>query len=625
MAITLSRQPLATFRDPGEYVGDPDGIAAYANARTASAEDYILTLGELTANLVPPSITPVFPTSPSAPTPLTTTAPDLDDVVWIAPSPPTAFAGALTIDDLMPDPFEDEAPELMFGTPPAEFTDPAPDAPGVNLTYEEPELTVDLPAPPSLLSLSVSAFSGVSLPTFTDDLTELTVVAPDIREYTPGSGYTSSLLTATQARLLSVITDGTDTGLPADVETALWDRGRDREYRQTADALLELDRMETLGYSFPPGVFLDSRIKIQTEMGYNVANISREIMVKQAELHLTNIMDAQKTAVQLEGVLINYTNSVEQRLFDSCKYATEAGIAVYNARVQAYAAYVDGFKARVAVYEAQVRGELARVEAYRAEIAAEEAKAQVNTALVNQYKVQVDAALSSIEIFKARIAGIQSKAEIEKLKVEIFGEQVRGYTARINAYTAGVEGFRAKVQAEGVKQDAFRSKVQAFEAQVSSASKLIEGRIAEYRGRVEAKTQEWDAYRAAFQGEAARAAAIASGNASLTDAFKSEVMAITGYNEVLTKQWQVAYDQAQRVAEIGVSANKANAELYMTTRSLALDAAKVGATVHSQLGASALSAINWSTSYSNAWSQSESRSESTSEGESTNTNYNYSV
>jgi hypothetical protein len=54
---------------------------------------------------------------------------------------------------------------------------------------------------------------------------------------------------------------------------------------------------------------------------------------------------------------------VEQRFFDSCKYATEAGVSIYNAKVQAYAAFVDAFKARIAVYEATIRGELAKVDA----------------------------------------------------------------------------------------------------------------------------------------------------------------------------------------------------------------------------------------------------------------------
>jgi hypothetical protein len=195
-----------------------------------------------------------------------------------------------------------------------------------------------------------------------------------------------------------------------------------------------------------PASTLDGRIKIQTEADANNRGTSREIMIKQAELEQSNVNHALDASIQLEGQLINYTNQVEQRVFDSCKYATEAGISIYNARVQAYAAFVDAFKARIAVYEATIRGELAKVEAYKAQMEAETAKANINRALVEQYKVQIEAALSNVEIFKARVGAIQAKADIEKAKIEIFGEQVKAYSARVNAYTAGVEGFRATIR-----------------------------------------------------------------------------------------------------------------------------------------------------------------------------------
>jgi len=615
-----------------------DQMFAYAADRTDAASNYILTLGSLSADLNPPTIEPEFPTGPSAPTPITVEAPEFQTIAWSAPGLPVAFDGTLTIDDLIPEPFEDEAPVLSFPAAPDTPTDVAPEAPTVTFVFDDPELSVSLPAAPALLSLNVVPFDGITMPTIDETIPELTAVEPTIREYTEGATYTSSLLSALQETLEDRITNG-GTGLNPDVENAIWDRGRERENRQKADALLELDRMETLGFSLPPGVYVDARVKLETELNYNAANLSREIMIKQAELELTNVTRSLELSNQLEGTLINYTNSVEQRLFESCKFATQAGIEIYNAKVRAYAAYLDAFKMRVTVYEAKIRAQLALVEAYKAQIAAEEAKAQVNNALVQQYKVQVDAALSSIEVYKAQIAGIQTKAEIEKLKVAIFGEQVRAYTAKIGAYTAGVEAYRARIGAESTKQEAFKARVQAYGTQADAAVKVIEARLTEFRSRIEAKNQEWEGYRAQVQGEAARVNAIAQGNQSLATSYKAEVDGWSAYNEVLAKQWQATIEQAQRVAEIGVSAAKANAELYMTTRSLASDAAKVGATVSAQLGAAALNAINWSSSFNNSFQVSTSKSDNTSRstatqhttsesqgiGVQTNHNYSYRV
>lgn len=605
------------------YLGNPIGISAYADQQTDAANAFLLRLGDATAGLEPPQITPEFPTGPEAPAQLATNLPEFTEVVWTSPTAPSFFVGELNVDDILPEPFDEEAPQLVFPTAP-EFSEVAPDAPAVDFSYETPELSVSLPSAPDLLSLNVRQFDGINLPTIDYEVPELDVVAPSIREYVPGEDYTSALLTALQTSLQDRIENG-GTGLHPDVENALWERGMERELRSAEQARQKLDDMEAMGFSFPPGVYLDARIKIETETDAALKGHSREVMIKAAELEQENVKHALSTAVQLEGKLIDYSNAVEQRLFEATKYATEAGIAIYNARVQAYSAYLDAYRARVAIYEAQVRAEIARVDAYRAEIAAEQAKADINRALVDQYRAEIDAALSNVTIFKARIDAILAKAEIEKSKVMIFGEQVRAYSAKVNAYTAGVEGFRARISAEGVKQEAFKSQVQAYAAQVDAETKVIEARIAAHRGNIDTYTARWDGYRSAYQAEAAKAQAISSYNSSKAEAFRSEVAAVTSFNEMNTKQWQVALDQAQRTAEVGIQTAKANAELYVTTRSLATDAAKVGAQVSAQLGASALNAINWSTSIANSssWGVSTNYSNSSSFAESISTSYNY--
>jgi hypothetical protein len=321
------------------------------------------------------------------------------------------FVGSLNVDDLMPAAFEGTAPSLSFGVAPT-FSEAAPDAPAVNFVFEDPELSVDLPAAPSLMSLNIGAFSGLNLPTaISSEIPELNIGAPSAIPYTPGAAYTSALLTEVQDTLLDRIQNG-GTGLNAAAENAIWERGREREYKQAADALLELDRMEALGYSLPPGAYVDGRIKIQTELAAQAAGHSREVMIKQAELELQNVQQSLTLANQLEATLIQNANAAEQRMFESARYATQAGIEIYNARVRAYAAYVDAYKTRVQIYEAQIRGEIAKVEAYKAQVEAESSKAQINTALVQQYKAQIEAAALANEAFVKQAAGAAPKKVI---------------------------------------------------------------------------------------------------------------------------------------------------------------------------------------------------------------------
>lgn len=611
----------------GDILGRANGLVAYAQDRVAAVDGFINSLASQVLTLQPPTITPEFPTGGSAPALDIPAMPDLPVPVWVAPGIPQALTETLDLGDLDVGTFDEDPPSIDYGTPPPPFAIAIPDAPGVDLEFEDPTLEVKLPEAPALLQLNVRRFSGLNLPDFDAVDPVLTAVEPSIREYTPGKEYTSDLLLRVKAALEQRVAGGT--GLDPDVENAIWDRGREREARTQADALAQLDQMEALGFAMMPGIYLDARLKIITETDYANRGHSREVMIKAAELELDNVKHALTTAVQLEGQLMDYTNAVETRVFEAAKYATEAQVSIYNAKVQAFGAMVDVYKTKVAIYEARVRAEVSRVDAYRAEIAAEEAKASINRTLVDQYKVLVDVALSNIEIFKARIGAIQARADIEKTKVEVFGAQVQGYTAQVNAYTAGVEGFRATVQAEATKQEVYKSRVDAFSARVNAYGREVDARVAAYRGRIDAKTAEYTGYQAAIAGESARIEGIVKTSSVIADAYKGQVQAAGMYNEVLTKQWQATLDQQQRVAEIGVSAAKANAELYVTTRSLALDAAKTGAQVAAQIGSAALNAFNISGSVSAATSESLSQSQSTqistssSNSNSNSTNYNY--
>lgn len=607
-------------------------IRAFAEERAEAVDGFIAALSLAVGNLQPAVINPEFPAGPAVPALDIPEPPEFDTPVWVAPAIPDAFTGDLDISDYEVEPFDISPPTLVFGEAPADFSGVMPTAPAVNLDFDDPTLTVTLPEPPTLLELSVGTFDGINLPTFDAEDPVLDVVAPTIREYEPGAAYTSALLTSLKATLLERLTTG-GTGLDAATEAAIWERGREREARAYADAIAKLDQMEALGYALPPGNYTDARLRLITETDAAERGHSREVMIKSAEMQLDAVKHALSAAVELEGQSMNYSNQVEQRLFESARYATEAGVSIYNARVQAFAAMIDVYKSKVNIYEAQVRAEIAKVEAYKAEVDAEQAKAQINIALVDQYKAQIEAALSNVEIYKAEIAGIAAKADIEKTKVMIFGEQVRGYTAQIGAYTAGIEGYRAKLQAEETKSNVYRSQVEAFTARVNASSKQVEARIEVYKGQIAAKSAEYDGYRAAIQGESSRVEGLTKVQGVIADAYKAEVQAAGMYNEVLTKQWQAALDQAQRVTEIGITAAKANAELYISTRGLALDAAKTGAQVAAQIGAAAINAFNFSASVSSSegYSANESVSNSTSTNHSdssstsTSTNYNYSV
>lgn len=603
---------------PRPFYVDPLNYLIAAGQNASAAGSYASTLQSLAASLTAPTITPVFPKGTDAPPISVPGKPAILGFSWNVPGLPAAFNRSLNIDGYLPDTFDEQPPILKFGNAPANFTGTPDVAPGIDTNFEFPaDPEIAFPPAPRLLTVQTYTFDGVTIPEFAGDIHELQIADPVVYPYVAGEGYSSTLLT----KILDVLDQRLNggTGLPPEVEYAIWDRGREREARQFADSKADLERMESLGYAFPPGVWLDANIKLQNEYAAQSYGFSREVMIKQAELEQANIRQALEQTTVLESKLIDQYNQVEQRVLEGAKYMTQAGVETYNAKVRAYQAYVEAYRTKAAIYEAQIRGILAKVEAYKAEVQAEEIKAQINTALVQQYKAQIDAQMALVEIYKAELSAIQTKASIEKLKIDIYGEQIKAFVGTVNAYTAQVEGYKAGIGAETAKMEAFKSQVDAYSAQVGAQVKVIDAKIAEYKGWIEAKQSEYDGYKAAVTGETGRIQGTSAYNSATADLYKAEVSGQSSYNDTLTKQWQVALDQAQRVSDIANNAAKMNADLYMQSRGIAMDASKVGAQVYAQLAAACINAINWSTSYNVSASGSVTDGSSVS----TSTSYNY--
>lgn len=583
------------------YWGDPTAMFQLSQQLIANADGYIAALSAQSSQLVAPVINPNFPVVTTPPAPVSATMPALQQVAWTVPSQPAGFGGVLDLAGLTVGPFTGSAPTLSFGAAPASFTGAAPTSPSLNLNYTYPTPVISLPSAPALLTLDTVAFNPVSIPAFAADVPTLTAVAPAGFTYTEGGLFTSALLTQLQTNLQAALTDGSFTALTAQAQAAMFDAAREREYRHQADAIAELARMESLGYAFPPGAYLDARLKVVTETNNTLAGLSRDIMVKQAELQMENISKARDTATALEGKLIDYANQVAQRTFEAAKYAVEAAVAIYNTKVEGYKASLQAYTAQAQVYETQIKGVLATIEVTKAQVEFEKTKAEINTAIVAQYRAEVEASQAVLAIYKTQVDIIQTQAQVEKLKVDIFGAQIQAYVGEINAYTAGVEGYKASIQAQATIEEAYKTSVEAYSAQVNAGVAQINARVAAYRGQIDAYTAQLAGYDSSIKGMVGQAQAAATFNTAQAEVFKAQVASLSSYNDTLTKQWEAVLNEQEKIAQIGVAAAKANGDLYIAARGLSLDASKVGAQVASQLGAAALGAISWHSSTSNGY------------------------
>ena len=553
-----------------------------------------------------------YPTIQPPPVPQLPTPPTIPAVVWTTPNAPADFSTAPPdISSLFPPAFDATQPVLNFGALPQPQYGSIPSAPSVNLNFSYPTPVVNLPSAPTLLALDTISFNpfDYTIADFTGEVPTLILNQPNVIAFVEPPPYASGLLDDVLDSLHNAMTSGTDTGLDANTQQAMWDAARDREYRSIADNLATLDRdQEQLGYPLPSGVWADERYKLVTEMHNTTASLSRDIMVKQAEMHLENVMKSREMAITLESKMLDLHNQVAQRAFETAKYETESAIAIYNAQVEIYKARLEGFKATIEAYTAQIEGIKARVAVLNAEIQFEQAKAQINTALVEQYKAQVQAAEAVIDIAKVQVEIIQTQANVEKTKVDVFSAQVQAFVATVNAYTAEVEGYKANAEAQTAIENVYKTQVEAYTARVQAGASQATALMTGYEAQVKGYEAKLEGYKAALEAMVAQAHAQAEYNTSVITEFQALAQATGTYNEVLTKQWQAILDEGLQVAQVQAKVAEANAQLAISSRQTSIEAIKGAASVMAQLGAAALGAIHWSNS--SQWSMASSMSSS---------------
>ncbi len=595
-----------------DFAGAVDNGEIAANA-IAEVGAFTNQLGALIGSLAPPIIVPNFPQNTNAPAISAPVAPGVTPIVYVPPPIPAAFTGQLDVNTNFPD-FTAEPPQLLFPNAPQANIGQVPSAPLVDYNYEYPTLDVDLPPAPDLLTVQVSKFDGVNFPFFNTQAPTLNLVGPQIYGYLADAPYADQLLTSTKAFLLDRLENGTGTALPPAMEQNIYNREAEREYRQQAAALMDLDKMEAMGFALPPGAYVDARIKIQTDTMATLAGSSRDIAVAQAKLAQDNILKALEQSNLIESKLIEYANLREQRNFDATKYATDAGIQIYNAQVEAFKTRLEVYRSAITLYQAQLEGAKTQVAVYQAEIDAEKLKVDMNNSLVQQYKVQVEAALASIQVFQGQIDLLKTRASIEQLKVSTYGELVKAYVAQANVYQAEVEGYKAAVSAEQTKQATYATSAQAYATLVEAKAKEIDANVAEFRALIEAKNEEYNAYKAQVEGASENVKALAATNSAVADIYRANVQGTSSYNDAMVKEWEAQITLAEKVAEIGVQAAQASGQLYISTRSIASDAAKAAAQVQAQVAASALGTVTYATHRARQDNVSYQNSQSTSHG-----------
>lgn len=170
--------------------------------------------------------------------------------------------------------------------------------------------------------------------------------AATVAEYVPPADYSSTLLTALAGALTTRLAGGT--GLDPAVETAIWDRARERELATAQAAIDQVTRdSESLGFQLPSGVLVDSIRREQRAYFDKASGLSRDVALKQADMEQANMQQAIDKSLSYEGML---TDILTKR--------SQLSVETFKAQVERFRAEVEQdvkhWEAAMKQYEAQV-------------------------------------------------------------------------------------------------------------------------------------------------------------------------------------------------------------------------------------------------------------------------------
>lgn len=477
-----------------------------------------------------------------------------------------------------------------------------------------------LPAVPTLQSLNIPTALSLDLPAFDAAIPSSNgIVVPGTTFSFNEDLYSSDLLTSVKDALLERLQGGT--GLTPAVETAIWNRGRDREQTASlqAERTLLVDRSQT-GFSRPNGSTMAALDRVVQETQSKIIELSREIMIKQAELEQENLKNTIQQIITLEDTLIKSQMAINQRAFEMAKYLQDYSIELYKVAVARFNSELEAYKAAATVYQARTQAELSKIEIFKAQIEAEKIKGSINEQNVKIYLAQIEGVKVGAEIYKTVVEAAGEKLKAEQLKLEMyktdimaFGEIAKAKASEYTIYSEQIKGELAKTQIVESKIKGYAARIQGYSAQSEVAIKNAELSYQAQELKVKKYSADADAYVKKVQADQAV-------YQSAVDLYKGEVQMYIGdiskvntTTELAIKQAENTILQNKHAADIGIENAKLSLAAVQGSYNALIEQAKAAGSVQAQIASSSLSAIHvgmsatssYDTSYNNSRSVSQ--------------------
>lgn len=161
----------------------------------------------------------------------------------------------------------------------------------------------------------------------------------------------SVLLAPAEAWLTNAVTNG-GTGISAAVEDQIWQRDRARVNAEADSAEDELiTGWAAKGYDLPPGALLSSQSMLRKQAADRMAQASRDIAIKQAELEISNVRFAVESSMRQYSAALAAAQGYIQTLAVAPGTAASLTQVTANSQAQLISAASSYYQSRIGVQE----------------------------------------------------------------------------------------------------------------------------------------------------------------------------------------------------------------------------------------------------------------------------------
>lgn len=516
------------------------------------------------------------------------------------------------------------APNLVLpegpGAAPAIPDRVEPDAPVITLP-DEPTL-LDIPTPDAAPELTFQSFDR-EVPAFQAPSESLQDIyfADHQRETDELVAFLQTNTVQQGVRdALNLMTQG-GTGLPKEIEDALFERGAERaeESERRAVRAAEQD-WAAKGFELPGSTVLATAIEARHQALVERGRLNRELTINFHNQEIDNLRFVVQQGLNYETQLMSIYLQLDANARELANGHFEVMRGIYNVFTALHELNIRAYTAEIQVFEANVRIELAKIDAYRTELEALRLQSEINQQEIQTYEASIRASLAQVQIFQAEIDAFNGLISADTSKIQAFRARVDAYATEISALTSEVDVYEAQVRGEESRTRAFATTVDAYRARVQGYEAQIGAEATKTRSVNDVVRAETDNYAAQVQAWATGVNADTQRIEAAVSQFRGQIEAYTAElsrDEVVARLQALGFDKELEKARTTVQNEISNIDraLAQLTTSSQLELQKLtdAARINAQLAAASMASLSLSANLSGSdnWSASSSTSCST--------------